>query len=205
MKLNRLKHLREVMFEFRFHSMPGGFFEKPEYPKLRGRYPEHDNCNPETNKFPPSLSLWKNLCAEQILLLWLVDIYLFQCNRRRIMFQAKTTIILSVLLLALPSLLFAVPSGKTITWPGGGYGTVKFEGDEHSEKGYNCDACHPGLFQMKKGSAKLTMDSLNKGLFCGACHNGISAFSTSDPKECHECHKDKSKKKDRNKHKDDHD
>ncbi len=99
-----------------------------------------------------------------------------------------------------PNTLLAVPPGKSITWNGGGQGTVKFEGDEHAEKGYKCESCHPSLFQMKEGAAKMTMDLLDKGKFCGACHNGKAAFSTSDPEKCHECHK--TKKKHRKKHHD---
>ncbi len=106
-------------------------------------------------------------------------------------------------LLALPVILFipvtvsAVPSGQVLTWEGGGKGTVIFEGDEHAEKGYKCGACHPSLFQMKKGAAKMTMASLNEGKYCGACHNGTTAFSTSNPGKCHECHKTKKKHHDR--------
>jgi c(7)-type cytochrome triheme protein len=96
-------------------------------------------------------------------------------------------------LFSFPVALLAVPSGKIATWEGGGQGKVTFEGDEHAEKGYSCDSCHPSLFQMKKGAAKITMDSLNKGQFCGACHNGKAAFSTGDPRKCHECHKTKKK------------
>ena len=88
-----------------------------------------------------------------------------------------------------PSILYAVPAGKVITWEGGGQGVVRFEGDEHAEKGYKCNSCHPSLFQMKKGSARITMEFLNKGQYCGFCHNGNTAFATNDPKECHECHK----------------
>ncbi len=108
----------------------------------------------------------------------------------------KETTVLGFLLFALisiPATTWAVPAGKVITWEDGGQGTVKFEGKEHAEKGYNCESCHPSVFQMKKGSAKMTMDLLNKGQFCGACHNGKVAFSTSDPRKCHECHKTKKK------------
>ena len=106
-------------------------------------------------------------------------------------------------LIFIPTALLAVPSGQIVTWEGGGQGTVQFEGDEHAEKGYKCDSCHPSLFPRKKGSVKMTMDLLNKGQFCGSCHNGKIAFNTSDPKKCHECHKTKKKHPD---HKDeDHD
>jgi c(7)-type cytochrome triheme protein len=92
---------------------------------------------------------------------------------------------------------FAVPPGQVITWDDGSQGRVKFEGDEHAEKGFKCASCHPSLFQKKKGSAKMTMELLNKGQFCGACHNGKVAFSTSDTKKCHECHKNKKKHHDK--------
>ena len=62
--------------------------------------------------------------------------------------------------LSSPSLSYAVQSGKTLTWPGGGQGVVEFEEKEHAKKGYKCDSCHPKLFQMKKGGAKMTMSAL---------------------------------------------
>jgi c(7)-type cytochrome triheme protein len=98
-------------------------------------------------------------------------------------------IFLLFILFSLTSILFAVPADKTITWEGSGQGQVIFEGDEHAEKRYNCDSCHPSLFQMKKGAAKVTLASHTNGQLCNACHNGTTAFSTDNPKECHECHK----------------
>lgn len=89
----------------------------------------------------------------------------------------------------LNSSLFAVPADKTITWEGSGQGQVIFEGDEHAKKGYKCDSCHPSLFQMKKGEARITYASHVNGQFCGACHNGKFVFGTDNPKKCHECHK----------------
>jgi c(7)-type cytochrome triheme protein len=90
---------------------------------------------------------------------------------------------------SLNSTLFAVPADKRITWGGSGQGQVIFEGDEHAEKGYKCDTCHPSLFQMKKGEARITLAAHTNGQFCGACHNGKTAFGTDDPKKCNECHK----------------
>lgn len=93
------------------------------------------------------------------------------------------------ILFSLKSIIFAVPADKTITWEGSGQGQVIFKGDEHAEKGYKCDSCHPSLFQMKKGTAKITLASHVNGQFCGACHNGKTAFGTDNPEKCHECHK----------------
>lgn len=101
----------------------------------------------------------------------------------------------------LTSNVLAVPSGQIVIWPGGDQGPVKFEGDEHAEKGFKCGSCHPSLFEKKKGSARMTMDLLNKGEFCGACHNDKVAFGTSDTGKCHECHK---KKKNHHDNKDKH-
>ena len=99
------------------------------------------------------------------------------------------TISLFFILVTLTSNLFAVPADKTITWKGAGQGQVVFDGDEHAEKGYKCEVCHQSLFQMKKGSAKITLASHTNGQFCGTCHSGNSAFSTDNPKKCNECHK----------------
>ncbi len=111
-------------------------------------------------------------------------------------------------MLALPISAGAVGPGKVLTWPGGGAGKVLFEGSEHAREGHGCKDCHPGLFSMKKGSAAITMEALNAGRFCGACHNGTTAFSTKDPKKCHECHKGEKKQKEHGewkKHKQEHD
>ena len=72
-------------------------------------------------------------------------------------------------------------------------GTVFFDGTKHSK--LTCDACHvAGLFQTKKDADKMTMASMKQDRFCGACHNGKRAFSATDPKKCHMCHKEKKKK-----------
>jgi len=114
-------------------------------------------------------------------------------------------VLLLFIMFSLKSILFAVPADKTITWEGGGQGQVIFEGAEHAEKGYKCDSCHPSLFQMKKGEAKITLSSHTNGQYCGACHNGKTAFSTDNPKKCHECHKTEKNhhnNKDKDKHHD---
>jgi c(7)-type cytochrome triheme protein len=96
----------------------------------------------------------------------------------------------------------AVSRGESVSWPGGGQGAVVFSGKEHAEKGLGCKTCHPAIFQMKKGSSKMTMAAMNKGAFCGTCHNGSSAFSTSDTRKCNKCHKENNIKKLRKHHDD---
>lgn len=107
-------------------------------------------------------------------------------------------------MIMVPAPVLAVPADRTITWIGGGQGMVTFEGKEHAEEGYTCDACHPALFQMKKGTAVMTMEALNRGAFCGHCHNGAAAFSTTDRKKCDKCHATKRKHHENHDHHDKH-
>ena len=89
-----------------------------------------------------------------------------------------------------PAVSSAVPEGINLTWPGGGAGKVTFDGTKHAKKGYHCETCHiAGLFQTKKNADIMTMEAMKQGKFCGVCHDGKKAFSTTDPKKCHECHK----------------
>lgn len=52
---------------------------------------------------------------------------------------------------------------------------------------YRCYACHPSLFLMKAGTAKVTMETIAKGEFCGACHNGEIASAVT-MENCSHCH-----------------
>ena len=61
---------------------------------------------------------------------------------------------------------------------------VNFSHQNHAKKA-KCSDCHPGLFLMKKGSTKLTMDEMYKGSSCGACHNGKKAFASTNCARCH--------------------
>lgn len=86
--------------------------------------------------------------------------------------------------------VFAVGSGKTVEFAGGGAGKVTFDGGTHAKAGNKCADCHQsGLFKMKKGSAKLTMKDMGDGKNCGACHNGTKAFGVKDAASCAKCHK----------------
>jgi len=86
--------------------------------------------------------------------------------------------------------LMAVPPGKTIDFASP-KGKVTFDGKLHADKGLKCADCHtkPKLFQMKKGTEKMTMAAMNEGKFCGACHDGKKAFSVKAPADCAKCHK----------------
>ena len=83
---------------------------------------------------------------------------------------------------------FAVPSGKTVEFPGGSAGKVIFDGKIHGDKGLKCTDCHPKIFPMKKGT-KLTMAEINEGKYCGVCYNGQRAFKSSGQANCEKCHK----------------
>jgi c(7)-type cytochrome triheme protein len=61
---------------------------------------------------------------------------------------------------------------------------VTFSHRNHANK-FSCDECHPGLFQMKKGSSRITMNEMYTGKLCGKCHNGKTAFSSKDCSKCH--------------------
>jgi len=99
-------------------------------------------------------------------------------------------VILFLAVFLFPAVSSAVPEGINLTWPGGGAGKVTFDGTKHAKKGYHCETCHiSGLFQTKKNADIMTMEAMKQGKFCGICHNGKKAFSTTDPKKCHECHK----------------
>lgn len=81
---------------------------------------------------------------------------------------------------------FAVPPGKTVDYAGGAQGKVVFDGKTHADKGNKCNDCHTKVFQMKKGSAKITAPH-KSGEFCGSCHDGKKAFAQEG--NCDKCHK----------------
>jgi c(7)-type cytochrome triheme protein len=97
-------------------------------------------------------------------------------------------------LIAFFSIAFASPPGKTVEFADGDQGKVIFKGDTHGVKqGMKCNDCHPKLFQMKKGTFKMTKEDHGKGIGCGACHDGKEhfgkiVFSQSDEANCGKCH-----------------
>ncbi|MBI5849172.1 MAG: cytochrome c3 family protein [Nitrospirae bacterium] len=102
----------------------------------------------------------------------------------------KTVLFVALLVIvAFVGSAFAVPAGKNVEFAGGSAGKVVFDGKTHADKGLKCNDCHTKIFQMKKGSAKMTMADMNAGKNCGECHNGTKAFKTSDAANCGKCHK----------------
>ena len=92
------------------------------------------------------------------------------------------------------SMALAVPAGKNLEFKKSPMGKVTFSGDSHAQKGLKCNACHPDLFSLKKGTAKIQLTDHQDGKkYCFSCHNGESAFGTKD--NCNKCHKKESNKK----------
>lgn len=81
----------------------------------------------------------------------------------------------------------AVGKGKSVEFAGGDAGKVVFSGDNHAKAG-SCNACHPKVFAMKKGSFKMTKADHVPGKLCGTCHDGTKAFAQ-DEANCAKCHK----------------
>jgi c(7)-type cytochrome triheme protein len=48
----------------------------------------------------------------------------------------------------------------------------------------DCKNCHPGIFVMRAGANRVTMEAIAKGEFCGRCHGKV-AFSLADCNRCH--------------------
>lgn len=93
--------------------------------------------------------------------------------------------LVAVVTVAFVGTVMAVPGGKTVDFEGGGAGKVVFDGKKHADKGLKCNDCHPSIFQMKKGTVKMTMKEMNEGKYCGTCHNGTKAFATTECAKCH--------------------
>ena len=99
-------------------------------------------------------------------------------------------IVLALLMVvAMASNVFAIASGKTVEFAENSAGKVIFDGKSHADAGAKCNDCHTKIFQMKRGSTKITMADMNAGKNCGVCHNGEKAFKSSDTANCGKCHK----------------
>jgi len=98
------------------------------------------------------------------------------------------------------ALLLALSAAPAV---GGDLGDVKFARDAPGTEAippavfphsmhrisYKCAACHNGLFEMKAGSTKVTMDAIQDGKSCGTCHNGKLAFASTFA-TCARCHRE---------------
>lgn len=103
-----------------------------------------------------------------------------------------------LLLVALPSVLYAVGMGDMGGAGGMGMGgamvdkvylqtkSVGAVAFSHHVHGTNCGACHPKLFEKKRAGTPVSMKAMERGKSCGACHNGKQAFSVTA--NCTNCH-----------------
>jgi c(7)-type cytochrome triheme protein len=104
-------------------------------------------------------------------------------------------VILTLLIVALPSALYAIGMGGM-----GGMGEMGGMVDKiylqtkdvgkvvfsHNLHGTRCNECHPKLFEKKSSRKFITMSAMERGVSCGACHNGKKAFSVKG--DCARCH-----------------
>jgi c(7)-type cytochrome triheme protein len=96
------------------------------------------------------------------------------------------TLIIGLLLSALAvGTSLAVYRSQSITYSGGGAGTVVFSGEHHSQP---CSSCHNAeIFpRMQQGATPITMKTIDEGKLCGTCHNGNQAFASQG--NCQRCH-----------------
>ena len=94
-----------------------------------------------------------------------------------------------LLLIALPSVLYAAWSKNIVNFKNDAFGVVVFNHDNHFEYlGQRiCTDCHHQIFYVDKAkNPEFTMEDMEKGKSCGACHNGDRAFDVKD--SCSSCH-----------------
>jgi c(7)-type cytochrome triheme protein len=106
----------------------------------------------------------------------------------------KRLLILISLMVALPSVLYAV--GMSGMGDMGSTGMVdqvsiqtKTVGKvifSHNVHGTSCGACHPKIFEKKRSSTPVSMKAMERGKSCGACHDGKKAFTVTA--NCTTCH-----------------
>ena len=96
-----------------------------------------------------------------------------------------------VIVLSIPFIAAAQKiGGGDLTFNPKGAKPVIFSHEMHvNSKGLKCTGCHYHVFQMTKGSYKMDMSKLTKGVFCGKCHNGQKSFDVKDHANCAKCHK----------------
>ena len=79
-------------------------------------------------------------------------------------------------------IVFTRPGGAAIDTP-----SATFPHWIHRTQ-FKCYVCHDGIFEMRAGSAPVTMDAIGQGKYCGACHDGKTAFAVAF-ETCTRCHR----------------
>ncbi len=80
---------------------------------------------------------------------------------------------------------YKIPVYNTSISLGKGEMQMRFNHEEHSSP-LNCRDCHSKLFQIKKGSNRITLADHNRQKSCFGCHDGKETFSWYS---CNSCHK----------------
>ncbi|NOX43635.1 MAG: cytochrome C [Gammaproteobacteria bacterium] len=101
--------------------------------------------------------------------------------------KSKNAVIFAFIFVFFHAVTLAVPAGKIIEFTKNPMGIVIFSGKIHAEKGLKCNACHPSIFSLKKGTAEINLVDHKEGnKYCFLCHNGTKAFAVKD--NCNRCH-----------------
>ncbi len=97
-------------------------------------------------------------------------------------------LVILLLLIVLPSSLYARWIKDRVSFNTESVGTVEFSHYNHLEAiGNNCPTCHNQVFHVVTSkNPTVTMAEMAKGKSCGACHNGRQAFSVKQ--DCSTCH-----------------
>lgn len=97
-------------------------------------------------------------------------------------------IVICLLLLAVPSILYARWSKNQIDIEGDAFGVVVFDHKDHFDYlgEMLCTNCHQEIFAMDLSeNPDFTMEEMEQGQSCGACHNGEQAFAVENCSSCH--------------------
>ncbi len=83
---------------------------------------------------------------------------------------------------------YKAPAYQTIVALGKDQKQVSFRHEKHAS--LNCVDCHSKLFQIRKGSNKIDLDTHQSQKYCFNCHNGKKEFSWMNCTKCHQDWKD---------------
>jgi c(7)-type cytochrome triheme protein len=83
---------------------------------------------------------------------------------------------------------YKAPVYNTIVALGKDQKLVSFQHEKHAS--LNCMDCHSKLFQIKKGSTKIALETHSSQKYCFNCHNGKKEFSWNNCTKCHQNWKD---------------
>ncbi len=83
---------------------------------------------------------------------------------------------------------YKAPAYHTTVAMGKDQRQVSFNHEKHAS--LNCMDCHSKLFQIRKGSTKIALETHQSQKYCFNCHNGKKEFSWNNCTKCHQNWKD---------------